>query len=50
MHVRNSDASSTKRLVWSGRHVLHSTGRSFTAGMKFAEMDFRWVNDSNVGR
>jgi len=50
LHVRNSKASSAKRLVWSGRHVLHSTGGSFTAGMKFAEVNSHRVSGKNVGR
>lgn len=29
---------------------LHSTGLSFTAGMKFAEMNSHWVSGRNVGR
>ena len=41
---------STKRIVWSGRHVLHSAGRSFTAGKKLAEVEFRWVGNWIVGR
>jgi len=44
------EAGSTKRIVWSGRHVLHSAGRSFTAGRKLAEVEFRRVGNWIVGR
>jgi hypothetical protein len=34
----------------SGRKVLHSVGRLFTAGSKFAGMAVHWVKDRKAGR